>query len=127
MLSIAVEYTVFWLIILRLLQHQSVLFIAIKILPFKVELRHQTVNRQNVELQSRIEELEENLEEANIKNQRSALNLSTQSITSPGFSSYADELTQLINERNLMRDEISDLQARIATAASEKSGVCRCH
>ncbi|VDK33552.1 unnamed protein product [Taenia asiatica] len=83
------------------------------------ELRCQTAHRRNSDLQCRVEELEEELEEANRKQRRSAL---TGSVT-PSFNPYAGEVTQLMEERNAMREEIAYLQERLAAATTEKAGV----
>ncbi|KAL5965565.1 Unconventional myosin-XVIIIa [Taenia solium] len=82
------------------------------------ELRCQTAHRRNSDLQCRVEELEEELEEANRKQRRSAL---TGSVT-PSFNPYAGEVTQLMEERNAMREEIAYLQERLAAATTEKAG-----
>ncbi|KAH9282632.1 Unconventional myosin-XVIIIa [Echinococcus granulosus] len=82
------------------------------------ELRCQTAHRQNSDLQCRVEELEEELEEANRKQRRSALT----GPATPSFNPYAGEVTQLMEERNAMREEIAHLQERLATSTTEKAG-----
>ncbi|KAL5110738.1 Unconventional myosin-XVIIIa [Taenia crassiceps] len=82
------------------------------------ELRCQTANRQNSDLQCRVDELEEELEEANRKQRRSALAVPV----TPTFNPYAGEMTQLMEERNAMREELAHLQERLAAATTEKAG-----
>ncbi|VDM16936.1 unnamed protein product, partial [Hydatigera taeniaeformis] len=82
------------------------------------ELRCQTAHRQNSDLQCRVEELEEELEEANRKQRRSALTCPA----TPNFNPYAGEVTQLMEERNAMREEIAHLQERLVAATTEKTG-----
>ncbi|KAM3172569.1 hypothetical protein ACTXT7_014260 [Hymenolepis weldensis] len=84
------------------------------------ELRCQTAQLENNNLQCRIEELEEELEESNRRQRRTTI--SSTSVSSPGFNSYANELSQLIDERNSMREEIGNLQERLAAANAEKVG-----
>ncbi|VDL31634.1 unnamed protein product [Hymenolepis diminuta] len=84
------------------------------------ELRCQTAQLENTNLQCRVEELEEELEESNRRQRRTAI--SSTSALSPGFNSYANELSQLIDERNSMREEIGNLQERLAAANAEKVG-----
>lgn len=59
------------------------------------------------------------MEEANRRQRRSAL---TGSVT-PSFNPYAGEVTQLMEERNAMREEIAHLQESLAAATTEKAGV----
>ncbi|VDO03874.1 unnamed protein product [Rodentolepis nana] len=84
------------------------------------ELRCQTAQRENTDLQCRVEELEEELEENSRRQRRAAI--SSTSASSPSVNSYANELYQLIDERNSMREEIANLQERLTTANAEKAG-----
>nr|CDS31290.2 myosin xviiia [Hymenolepis microstoma] len=84
------------------------------------ELRCQTAQRENTDLQCRVEELEEELEENSRRQRRAAI--SNTSASSPSINSYANELYQLIDERNSMREEIANLQERLTTANAEKAG-----
>ena len=77
------------------------------------------MQRQNSDLQCRIEELEEELDEIKRKQRRSVLTTSTPQ----NFNTYAGEMNQLIEERNAMREEIANLQERLVEANTEKTGV----
>ncbi|KAM7537030.1 hypothetical protein Aperf_G00000067063 [Anoplocephala perfoliata] len=88
------------------------------------EFRCQIAQRENTDLQCRVEELEEELEESSRRQRRNVLSTSTgPAASSPSFNPYANELNQLIEERNTMRDEIANLQERLTTATAEKTGV----
>lgn len=90
---------------------------------FKAEFRCQIAQREKTDLQCRVEELEEELEESNRRQRRHGLSALNATASSSGFIPYANEMNQLIEERNTMREEIAHLQERLTTATTEKTGV----
>ncbi|BHF63640.1 hypothetical protein SprV_0200663400 [Sparganum proliferum] len=83
------------------------------------EARCLATQRQNSELASRVEELEENLEDMAARQRRSVIGASA---SSPALSVYVEELSQATEERNNLRQEVADLQERLKTAANERAG-----
>ncbi len=82
-------------------------------------MRYLATQRQNVELATRVEELEDNLEEATRKQHRTAVQVSNTST----LSLYADELAQVTEERNELRDEVSELKDKMAELQNEHTKV----
>uniref|UniRef100_A0A0X3NLF0 Uncharacterized protein n=1 Tax=Schistocephalus solidus TaxID=70667 RepID=A0A0X3NLF0_SCHSO len=83
------------------------------------EARCLATQRQNSELASRVEELEENLEDMASRQRRSVIGASA---SSPALSAYVEELSQATEERNSLRQEVADLQERLKSAANERAG-----
>ncbi|KAL7065163.1 hypothetical protein AAHC03_04571 [Spirometra sp. Aus1] len=83
------------------------------------EARCLATQRQNSELASRVEELEENLEDMAARQRRSVIGASA---SSPALSAYVEELSQATEERNNLRQEVADLQERLKAAANERAG-----
>ncbi|VDN16820.1 unnamed protein product [Dibothriocephalus latus] len=86
----------------------------------QAEAKCLATQRQNSELASRVEELEENLEDMSTRHRRSVIGASA---SSPSLSAYVEELSQATEERNSLRQEVADLQERLKAAANERAGV----